>query len=317
MRVADRKVHAAQRIATESVEELEPVEAETRLVSNEEAVPPRKLRSAMTARSKPAPTKREQFRGKILRTSSAAREAAIDAEREPRLAMQASELEEPTFSDETSPELAQPDETMPAEQEPMPSTEPLPFDESGEPAEPSSPSILDDSGRGARADEGPRDSCKESETGCAKALRDLKTDVISRISLDITVQGTEGDGFPCECRFEDIAFAGREWAPTCFTWKASGTCHKPLYFEDVHLERYGHSWNPVLQPFLSGAHFFTSVVVLPYKIGLNPPNECMYTLGYYRPGSCAPYMIDPLPLSLRGALLQGAAVTGGVFLFQP
>ena len=59
------------------------------------------------------------------------------------------------------------------------------------------------------------------------------------------------------------------------------------------------------------------MALLPYQIGLNPPNECIYTLGYYRPGDCAPYLIDPVPLSLRGALFEAGALTGGVFLFMP
>ena len=64
-------------------------------------------------------------------------------------------------------------------------------------------------------------------------------------------------------------FAGSQLvAHDLFTWKASGLCHKPLYFEDVQLERYGHSWNPVVQPFMSAAHFFVSVPLLPYKMGL-------------------------------------------------
>ena len=104
------------------------------------------------------------------------------------------------------------------------------------------------------------------------------------------------------------------WAQTNFAWKASGLCHKPLYFEDVHLERYGHSWGPYLQPVISGAHFFLTVPILPYKMGLNPPSECMYTLGYYRPGSCAPYLLDPIPLSIRAAFAQGGVSTGMAFL---
>ena len=78
----------------------------------------------------------------------------------------------------------------------------------------------------------------------------------------------------------------------------------------MHLERYGHSWGPYLQPVMSGAHFFLNVPILPYKMGLYPPGECVYTLGYYRPGSCAPYLLDPLPLSIRAGLAQAGAVVG-------
>jgi hypothetical protein len=104
------------------------------------------------------------------------------------------------------------------------------------------------------------------------------------------------------------------WAPTTFAWKASGVCHKPLYFEDVQLERYGHSAGPLLQPLASAAHFFVLVPALPYSMGLEPPAECIYTLGYYRPGSCAPYMLDPIPFSVRAGLAQAGVVTGLVYI---
>jgi len=106
----------------------------------------------------------------------------------------------------------------------------------------------------------------------------------------------------------------RPWAPVTYTWKASGLCHKPLYFQQRHVERYGHSWGPLLQPVMSHANFYASVIALPYKMGLTPPNECQYTLGFYRPNSCAPYMLDPLPLSVRAGLWEAGAWVGGVFL---
>ncbi|MCS7237975.1 MAG: hypothetical protein NZ899_06860 [Thermoguttaceae bacterium] len=113
---------------------------------------------------------------------------------------------------------------------------------------------------------------------------------------------------------ERSAPVSRGWEPVTFMWKASALCHKPAYFEQVHVERYGHSVGPLLQPLVSGAHFFLTVPILPYKMGLYPPTECIYTLGHYRPGSCAPYMLDPLPISLRAALMQAGAWTAGVFV---
>jgi hypothetical protein len=134
---------------------------------------------------------------------------------------------------------------------------------------------------------------------------------IAEISYDISA--SKGN-FPPECGIAEGDYQPRAWPQTTFTWTASGLCHRPLYFEDVQLERYGHSWGPYLQPIVSGAHFFLTVPLLPYKMGLYPPNECIYTLGYYRPGSCAPYLIDPLPLSVRAGLLQAGVWTGGAFL---
>jgi hypothetical protein len=120
---------------------------------------------------------------------------------------------------------------------------------------------------------------------------------------------------PTECTLGNEMYAGRSWQPTTMTWKASAICHKPLYFEEVQLERYGHTMGPLFQPVVSGAHFFLNIAALPYNMGINPPNECQYTLGYYRPGSCAPWLLPPVPISLRGGLLQAGAVVGAVALF--
>jgi hypothetical protein len=121
-------------------------------------------------------------------------------------------------------------------------------------------------------------------------------------------------GIPTECTLGDDTYVPRSWEPTTFTWKASALCHKPLYFEERILERYGHTAGPFVQPALSGAHFFLNVAVLPYKMGLNPPLECQYPLGYYRPGSCAPRLLPALPISLRGGLAEAGVVTGLFFL---
>jgi hypothetical protein len=136
---------------------------------------------------------------------------------------------------------------------------------------------------------------------------------------DISPKVKPGDSMPRDC-WAEAAYAKRPyddrltWGRTTFMWKATALCHKPAYFEDEALERYGHAWGPWLQPLVSGGHFFLTLPIMPYIMGLYPPNECIYTLGYYRPGNCAPYAIDPLPLSIRAALLEGGVWTGMVFL---
>lgn len=136
-----------------------------------------------------------------------------------------------------------------------------------------------------------------------KPLKDVKTDLKPFKGMR-----------PEECTMVGKPYEPRNWSETVFTWKASSLCHKPLYFEEVQLERYGHYWGPIVQPFLSAGHFFVSIPLLPYNMGLNPPNECIYSLGYYRPGSCSPYMLDPFPFSVRAGLMEAGAVTGLVFV---
>jgi hypothetical protein len=134
---------------------------------------------------------------------------------------------------------------------------------------------------------------------------------IREITTDISAQAGE---FPPECGLGNVQYQPRIFAPVTYCWKASALCSKPLYFQQAALERYGHSWGPVLQPFISGAEFYLTVPILPYLMGMDPPCECQYALGYYRPGSCAPKMICPIPISLRGGLLEAGVVLGAVAL---
>lgn len=171
----------------------------------------------------------------------------------------------------------------------------------------------------ADAEEG----CGPAEKACRELIAELRARDITTIYPGIGVEGeggvkpVEGRDVPCECKMPKETYIARAFSPTTMTWKASATCHKPLYFEDVQLERYGHSWNPVVQPFMSAAHFFVSVPLLPYNMGVEPPGECIYTLGYYRPGNCAPYMLEPFPLSVRGAVFEAIGAAGFAFWFWP
>jgi hypothetical protein len=130
--------------------------------------------------------------------------------------------------------------------------------------------------------------------------------------LSHTITPKEGK-LPDVCMVDSEPIGEQTWASTTVAWNASALCHKPAYFETEQLSRYGHTIGPIGQPIASAAHFFLTVPILPYKMGLQPPGECVYSLGYYRPDSCAPYIIPPVPLSLRGGLFQAGAVTGAVF----
>jgi len=134
---------------------------------------------------------------------------------------------------------------------------------------------------------------------------------IRGISHDI--RPTQTGELPEECVIDGTPYYGRHFDQSCFMWKASAVSTKAAYFEDVQLERYGHTIVcPALQPVVSGAKFFATIPMLPYKMGVTPPNECVYTLGHYRSGSCSPYMVEPFPISARGALFEAGAVAGAV-----
>jgi hypothetical protein len=87
----------------------------------------------------------------------------------------------------------------------------------------------------------------------------------------------------------DASGYGPEWQQNSYAWVAPTFHHKPLYFEQPNLERYGYGPRRAFQPLASGAHFFTSVGLFPYKVLTQHPYEKVYTLGNNRPGDCVPY----------------------------
>jgi hypothetical protein len=98
-----------------------------------------------------------------------------------------------------------------------------------------------------------------------------------------------------------------QWDATCF-------CHRPLYFEEINLERYGYGCGCCLQPLASAAHFFGTVPALPYCMAADCPHECVYTLGHYRPGSCPPWRCHWPPADPIAAAAEGGVWTGMIFL---
>jgi hypothetical protein len=108
--------------------------------------------------------------------------------------------------------------------------------------------------------------------------------------------------------------AVRGWPTFHYLWDATCLCHRPLYFEEVNLERYGYGCGCCLQPLASAAHFFGTVPALPYCMAAECPHECVYTLGHYRPGSCPPWRRQWPPLDPLAAAAEGGVWTGMVFL---
>ncbi|MEM6690287.1 MAG: hypothetical protein AAF664_12710 [Planctomycetota bacterium] len=144
----------------------------------------------------------------------------------------------------------------------------------------------------------------ETEFGTTKQLP------INQLSEADLAYISDNWGLPQTCLLEQVAYQPRAWQCMAMTWKASNLCHKPLYFEDVNLERYGHTRGPILEPLYQSAHFFANIAVLPYKMGVHSPCECQYALGYYRPGSCAPWIKPAIPISAKGAINQALSISG-------
>lgn len=99
---------------------------------------------------------------------------------------------------------------------------------------------------------------------------------------------------------------------TSMPWVSPDVCWQPLYFEQANLERYGNH-HALIQPAVSGAHFFASTVFLPYKIASESPYCCRSGLGYDRPGNCVPAYRQRIDLNARGLVGQGLVTTGLIF----
>lgn len=54
--------------------------------------------------------------------------------------------------------------------------------------------------------------------------------------------------------------------------------------------------------------------LLPYQMTIHRPRECIYLLGYCRPGNKVPNLAYVPPLRLDAAAVEAAAITGAVFI---
>ncbi len=155
---------------------------------------------------------------------------------------------------------------------------------------------------------------QQGEAAGQESLEPIYADLKPIGAVSVAIQASPGllpTNFAAE-RFKEES-AGRAWAEVVFSWEAPALCHNPLYFEEANVERYGYR-TPFFQPVVSAANFFTHVPALPYLMGAERPRDCIYTLGYYRPGSYVPYRIQRVPLSVRGGLAEAGVLTGLFYL---
>jgi len=124
-----------------------------------------------------------------------------------------------------------------------------------------------------------------------------------------------GEGeLPDEVPLGEQPYVPRMLPQSAYPWLASDLCYNPLYFEDVALERYGHSYHPLIQPFVSVGKFSGQLAGLPYQMVIDSPRKAMYPLGYYRPGEYAPCLLYQVPWNTEAAAVQAGVVTGLFFL---
>ncbi len=88
----------------------------------------------------------------------------------------------------------------------------------------------------------------------------------------------------------------------------------PLYFEDANLERCGLD-HGILQPAISGTYFFGTIPLLPYKMVVQPPKECVWSLGDCPPCYGYTWYENYLPpLRTNAALVEAGFIVGLILL---
>ena len=146
----------------------------------------------------------------------------------------------------------------------------------------------------------------------------LQTDVRTiRPTLSYAMQNIDPGQLPegFHEKLDQGDYVARQASPAVLQWAPTNLYHYPLYFEDPALERYGHTYHPVVQPFASAGRFATQLVGLPYQMSLHPVKSRDYALGYYRPGECAPRKHYQIPFNEEAAVAQAAAVAGFFLIF--
>ena len=100
----------------------------------------------------------------------------------------------------------------------------------------------------------------------------------------------------------------------CFHWEPTNFLRRPVYFDDVPLERYGQSKSELLQPGISASRFVLSTPMLPYRMALDPPWRCVSNLGHRPPGDCVPCIKQVPPIQGNATFVEAAVAVGLVFL---
>jgi hypothetical protein len=156
----------------------------------------------------------------------------------------------------------------------------------------------------------------QAEVGSGKS--ELRTDIREiRPTLGYAMRNIKADQLPegFNEKLDQGDYLARQSSPAVLQWAPTNLYHYPLYFEDPALERYGHTYHPIVQPFASAGRFATQLVGIPYQMTLHPVHSRDYTLGYYRPGECAPKKHYQIPFNEEAAIMQAAAMAGFFLIF--
>lgn len=131
-------------------------------------------------------------------------------------------------------------------------------------------------------------------------------EVVPRLERPVLPVDQAVDLFAASAPASPEALRRADWQTSVYAWTPPEFFHRPLYFDDQALERYGQSTHPRLQPAISTTKFFKDAVFLPYYLVIDGHRQWVSPLGWERPGSYA------APIRERFPTLPGAYPRRGV-----
>lgn len=108
----------------------------------------------------------------------------------------------------------------------------------------------------------------------------IRTDIRPALQNPLTVE-EQAELDRCNQSYQSFGVLDYQGAMICHWWDYGSLaplypyCYQPLYFEDVNLERCGYSAHCCVQPLISGAHFFGTCGILPFKMIARSPCSCV------------------------------------------
>jgi hypothetical protein len=120
--------------------------------------------------------------------------------------------------------------------------------------------------------------------------------------------------------YEARSYAGeflpRMWAASTTLYRGPNVHYNTLYFEQRALERHGHHFGNLFQPFIAHGLFFVDAALLPASLGRSSPWECYASELYARPGDLVPFYTSVPQFTVKSLIYEGAFLSA-IFLMAP
>jgi len=159
-----------------------------------------------------------------------------------------------------------------------------------------------------------------AETKTATMRNTLRLEKLRKPLTDIRIEATAGEN---KTPTSEAAQLLGDQASTAVTSSGESiplpdrytvsSCHRPLYFEELNLERCGSTYGCATN-LVSGIHFLTNAAMLPYRMATQRPDCPVQSHGDCQ--SCQQYSndIEPFSRKPRATIVEATAIAGLIFL---